>query len=396
MVNKQPLLEMNKVTGTDLVCFSHLRWDFVYQRPQHLMSRFAKQFRTFFIEEPVFHNAGDTYKIKLTDENVWVVTPLLNEAAQDSLSIRNRQRHLLNLLFLQKNITEYITWYYTPMALKISSDLKPKMVIYDCMDELSAFKFAPAELKIMEADLFSRAQVVFTGGQSLFEAKKNGHHNIFPFPSSIDKTHFSQARKNLVEPPDQKDIPQLRFGFYGVIDERFNIQMIKEVAEKRPDWQLVLIGPVVKINPDDLPRHNNIHYLGCKSYNELPLYLSGWDVAMIPFEKNESTKYISPTKTPEYLAAGKPVISTSITDVVSPYGDKNLVYIADSADEFIAAAEKELSKTPAGIKRWLAKVDSFLENVSWDNTNQQMMDKIEEVLLANTTVAQSRKFKSVA
>jgi len=396
MVNNQHLLEMNIVTGTDLICFSHLRWDFVYQRPQHLMSRFAKQFRTFYIEEPVFHNAGDTYRIKLTDENVWVVTPLLNESLPDNLSIRNRQMNLLNLLFLHKNITEYITWYYTPMALKISSHLKPKMVIYDCMDELSAFKFAPAELKIMEAELFSRAQVVFTGGQSLYEAKKNAHHNIFPFPSSIDKAHFSQARKKLVEPADQKGIPQLRFGFYGVIDERFNIQMIKEVAQKRPDWQLVLIGPVVKINPDDLPKLSNIHYLGSKSYNELPFYLSGWDIATIPFEKNESTKYISPTKTPEYLAGGKPVISTSITDVVSPYGEKNLVYIADDADTFISAAEKELSKKPAEVKRWLATVDSFLKNVSWDYTAGQMMDRIKEALLANTAGTETRKLKSVA
>jgi len=248
----------------------------------------------------------------------------------------------------------------------------------------------------MEAELFSKAQVVFTGGQSLYEAKKNAHHNIYPFPSSIDKAHFLQARKKLIEPADQRNIPHLRFGFYGVIDERFDIQMIKEVAEKKPDWQLVLLGPVVKINPDDLPKRNNIHYLGSKSYNELPFYLSGWDLTMIPFEKNESTKYISPTKTPEYLAAGKPVISTSITDVVSPYGDKNLVYIADDANAFIAAAEKELSKTPAEIKRWLATVDSFLENFSWDYTSGQMMDRINKAMLRNTSGTETGKLKSVA
>ena len=396
MKSNQHLLEMNKGTGPDLVCFSHLRWDFVYQRPQHLMSRLAKRFRTFFIEEPVFHNASDTYKIRLTNENVWIVTPQLSQSSQKKATLLSRQKQIISLLFLHKKINEFVFWYYTPMALKITSHLNPQMVIYDCMDELSAFKFAPAELKIMEAELFSKAQVVFTGGQSLYEAKKNAHHNIYPFPSSIDKVHFSQGRKKLVEPADQKDIPQLRFGFYGVIDERFNIQMIKEIAEKRPEWQLVLIGPVVKINPDDLPKCSNIHYLGSKSYNELPFYLSGWDIAMIPFEKNESTKYISPTKTPEYLAAGKPVISTSITDVVSPYGDKKLVYIADDADTFIAAAEKELAKKPAEIKRWLKTVDTFLENVSWDYTTWQMMDKIQDGLLANATGTETNKLKSVA
>ncbi len=242
-------------------------------------------------------------------------------------------------------IEKHIAWYYTPMALKIASALKPVGSIYDCMDELSAFKFAPAELKIMEAELFSKAHLVFTGGHSLYQAKKKSHKNIYPFPSSIDKAHFEKARNAVAEPEDQQLIPRLRLGFFGVIDERFNIKLIREVAHKRPDWQLILIGPVVKIDADDLPKRPNIHYLGCKTYGDLPSYIAGWDFAMIPFEKNESTRFISPTKTPEYLAAGKPVISTSITDVVTPYGDKNLVYIADDSDGFIAAAEHEMSKT---------------------------------------------------
>lgn len=394
MVSNQQL-EMSKVMGADLVCFSHLRWDFVYQRPQHLISRFAKKFRTIFIEEPIYHQAPDTFHARLSGEGVWVVTPLLNEYPSD-ISLISRQKHIINLLFIQKKIDKFIAWYYTPMALKISSHLKPEMTIYDCMDELSAFKFAPAELKIMETELFSKAHLVFTGGHSLYQAKRHAHHNIFPFPSSIDKEHFSRARNRLAEPKDQQSIPPLRFGFYGVIDERFNINLIKEVAARRPEWQLILIGPVIKINPDDLPKLSNIHYLGSKPYNELPYYLSGWDITMIPFEKNESTKYISPTKTPEYLAAGKPVISTSITDVVSPYGDKNLVYIADDANEFIAAAENELSKDSAQVAQWLGDVDNFLENISWDYTTGQMMQKIEECLVEKSRSEQGEKLKHVA
>ena len=396
MAQNQRLLEISKFIDTDLVCFSHLRWDFVYQRPQHLLSRLGKQFRTFFIEEPVFHTAGDTYRINLTPENVWVITPQLNETETEKSSVAQRLKYLLNLLFNHKKIEKYILWYYTPMALKISNHLKPEMIIYDCMDELSAFKFAPAELKIMEAELFSKAQLVFTGGQSLYEAKKNAHNNIYPFPSSIDKSHFLQGRKQLAQPIDQQVIPPLRFGFYGVIDERFDIKLIKEVAEKKPDWQFVLVGPVIKISPDELPKRDNIHYLGSKKYSELPSYLAGWDFAIIPFEKNDSTKYISPTKTPEYLAAGKPVISTSITDVVSPYGNKNLVYIADNATEFIAAAEKELAKTPAQAKEWLMNVDAFLENISWDYTTRRMMERIKECLVDSNVVRQDAKLKSVA
>ena len=281
------------------------------------------------------------------------------------------------------------------MALKFSGHLSPELIVYDCMDELSAFKFAPAELKIMETELFRKAHLVFTGGHNLYQSKKHAHHNIHPFPSSIDKQHFSAARNSLKTPDDQKLIPALRFGFYGVIDERFDIDLIKEVAERRPEWQLILLGPVVKINPDDLPRRDNIHYLGSKSYKELPAYLSGWDIAMIPFAKNESTRFISPTKTPEYLAAGKPVISTSIVDVVTPYGDKNLVYIADNADEFIAAAENEMARTPQQRRQWLQAVDHFLQDISWDATNQQMMDKINSCLLQKNAMIETG-LKSVA
>ena len=390
------IVELNSISNIDLVCFSHLRWDFVYQRPQHLMTRFGKQSRVFFIEEPILHNAADSYNARQVKDNIWVITPRLNELYNGGLTEIQRQKKILNQMFKQNQIGGFIAWYYTPIALKISSHLTPELIVYDCMDELSAFKFAPAELKIMETELFSKAQVVFTGGHSLYEAKRNAHHNIYPFPSSIEKHHFSQGRNRCIEPAIQQAIPPLKFGFYGVIDERFNIQLVKAVAEKRPHWQIVLIGPVVKINPADLPRLENIHYLGPKTYDELPAYLAGWDFAMIPFEKNESTKFISPTKTPEYLAAGKPVISTSITDVVSPYGNDRLVYIADDADAFIAAAETELVKSPEEKTNWLKRVDKFLENISWDYTSGQMMEKIKGCLLTSNVSVQNGNLKSVA
>jgi UDP-galactopyranose mutase len=179
-----------------------------------------------------------------------------------------------------------------------------------------------------------------------------------------------------------------------VIDERFNITLINEVAAVRPDWQFILVGPIVKINPDDLPRRNNIHYLGGKSYSELPAYLAGWDVALIPFEKNESTRFISPTKTPEYLAGGKPVISASIADVVTPYGDMELVSIADNPDEFIKCAEDQLAKTDRQFKNWLQKVDIFLEHVSWDTCVNEMLGHINAAI--NKTKNTNRTFKSVA
>jgi UDP-galactopyranose mutase len=243
------------------------------------------------------------------------------------------------------------------------------------MDELSAFKGAPAALKRREAELLQRADLVFTGGYSLYEAKCHLHPNIHPFPSSIDPAHFRQARKWAIEPPDQTVIPSPRLGFFGVIDERMDQTLLAGVADARPDWQFIMIGPVVKIDPEQLPRRANIHYLGAKSYEDLPAYLSGWDVAMLPFARNESTKYISPTKTPEYLAAGVPAISTSIRDVVHPYGQQGLVKIADAVPEFVASAE-ELMGQGFDYLKWLEEVDEALAFNSWDGTWARMMELV--------------------
>jgi UDP-galactopyranose mutase len=230
----------------------------------------------------------------------------------------------------------------------------------------------------MEACLLNQADIVFTGGQSLYKAKKHLHHNIHPFPSSIDKSHFEVARIFKEDPEDQNSIPRPRFGFYGVIDERFNISLVEELATLRPDWHFLFIGPVTKIDRNKLPQKDNIHYLGSKNYKELPLYLAGWDVAILPFALNESTKFISPTKTPEYLAGGKPVISTSITDVVTPYGNKGLVHIADTAEEFIEEAEKIFQSK--NNEEWSRKVDDFLANISWNKTWHQMSSLIDTAL----------------
>ncbi len=364
----------------DLVCFSHLRWDFVYQRPQHLLTRFSKNFRVFYVEEPVYGDENNAYLITQVQDNLWRVIPQLKKdlSGEEAITI---QQNLLSQLFYDYKIENYIFWYYTPMALSVSKNFKPGLIVYDCMDELSNFKFAPASLKELEQELFKKADVVFTGGHSLYKAKKDLHNNIHPFPSSIDKAHFSKARTIKDDPKDQALIPAPRFGFYGVIDERFDLELLQQVADEKPEWHFIIIGPVVKIDPDSLPKNSNIHYLGNKTYAELPLYLSGWDVALIPFLLNDSTKYISPTKTPEYLAAGKPVISTGIKDVIIPYGVSGVVHIADSPENFISKAEKILNT--ASTKQWLSDVDTLLADNSWDNTWSRMMEIIDSTSKVN-------------
>ena len=355
----------------DLVCFSHLRWDFVYQRPQHLLSRAALDRRVFFIEEPIFINGSVRYEIHERDNGVRVVVPYLPEGLRSDVAIAAMMKEMIRRLFQQQAINDYVFWYYTPMALTFTDHLKPRASVYDCMDELSAFKGAPTRLQDYERQLFEIVDLVFTGGQSLYEAKRQQHPAVHAFPSSIDVNHFGKGRNAQADPLDQKDVPFPRLGFFGVIDERFDIALLDGAASLRPDWHFVMIGPVVKVDAATLPQRPNIHYLGSKKYEELPRYLAGWDVALLMFARNEATRFISPTKTPEYLAAGKPVISTSIRDVVRPYGEMGLVRIADSPAELVAAAE-ELMSGATGDQAWLGKVDNFLAGMSWNRTWSEM------------------------
>ena len=348
----------------DLVCLSHLRWNFVFQRPQHLLSRFARERRVFFFEEPLFGKGRPRLQVTRSSEGVWVAVPHLPEGMDEHLVVAAQQA-LLDEMLTRHSVRRYVSWYYTPMALAFSSHLQPHAVVYDCMDELSAFRGAPPALLHREAELLRRANVVFTGGQSLYEAKRDRHPSVHAFPSSVDVAHFATARRPIPDPADQAAIPHPRLGFFGVVDERMDLELLTAVADARPDWQLVIVGPVVKIDPANLPRRPNLHFLGGKLYTELPTYLANWDVALMPFARNESTRFISPTKTPEYLAAGKPVVSTSIRDVVRPYGDQGLVRIADTPEDFVRACEAALAEDRA---TWLPRVDSHLATMSWDNT----------------------------
>lgn len=374
----------------DIICFCHLRWNFVYQRPQHLLSRFALMHRVFLIEEPLFDATENYMEIaRDNDTNVWILVPHLKDTL-DVIEVMTIQKKLLDSMLESIQINRYLLWYYSPMALSWSDHLTPILIVYDCMDELSAFKFAPPHLVQREQKLMRKADIVFTGGQSLYLAKKHLHGNIHPFPSSIDKIHFSIARSEVTEPVDQADIPHPRIGYYGVLDERLDIDLLHRLVTLRPDWQFILIGPVVKIDPADLPGQNNIHYLGSKNYAELPYYLAGWDIAMMPFALNESTRYISPTKTPEYLAGGKPVISTPIKDVVTPYGEEGLVQIAESPAIFIAAAEALLTKV--GYNEWLEKVDRFLSGISWDKTWQRMVELINTAIENKRNAEKAKRY----
>jgi UDP-galactopyranose mutase len=367
---------------TTLICFSHLRWNFVFQRPQHLMCRFAREMDVIFWEEPVETAPKETAFLQVREAedapNVRIVVPHLPqgmpEDAREAALKRLLDAHLASVR------GPLIAWYYTPMMLPFSKHVTPDVTVYDAMDELSKFKFAPEHLLDYEQELIDRADLVFTGGSSLYEAKKDRHASVHCFPSSVDRAHFCKSRARQFDPADQEDLPKPRLGFYGVIDERFDTELLAKAAEMRPDWSFVMVGPVVKISDEDLPKRPNIHYLGPKTYAELPAYLSGWDVALMPFAMNESTQFISPTKTPEYLAGGKPVVSTPIKDVVRHYGQLEGVKIAATADEFVAACEAALALSANSERGWLAEADLMLSATSWDTTQARMSGLIAELL----------------
>ncbi|MET0411603.1 MAG: glycosyltransferase family 1 protein [Polyangiaceae bacterium] len=350
----------------DLICFSHLRWGHVFQRPNHLMTRCSRDRRVFFVEEPRIESSSSKLSVEQISSTLHVVTPLLAPGEDPTRG----QEEALRQLYSDYQLYYPMHWFYTPMALDFARGSSRSLTVYDCMDELSAFRGAPVALQERERELFGSADLVFTGGRSLFQAKLGLHANIHLFPSSVDVGHFALARGELAAPPDQAGLGSPRIGYFGVIDERIDLALLEAMATARPDWQFVLLGPVVKIDPATLPRAANLHYLGAKPYASLPAYLSGWNVAIMPFASNESTRFISPTKTLEYLAGGIPVVSTPVPDVVQPYGELGLVAIADDAESFIAATSAALNAGGLGDKR--AQVDAFVARSSWDDTWQRM------------------------
>jgi UDP-galactopyranose mutase len=335
------------------------------------MSRFALERPVYFVEEPAFE--GDTsphlapFQVA---ENLTVLVPHF-PAETPYRNAAPVQQRLLSEFIDEEGVGSPLLWFYTPEALAFAAELPSAGIVYDCMDELSAFQDASPALPQLEAELLRRADIVFTGGWSLYEAKRHCHPNVHAFPSAVDVAHFAQARSPVLDPADQRDIPHPRIGFFGVVDERLDSDLLAEAARLRPDWHFVLVGPVVKIPRERLPQAANIHYLGRKSYTDLPAYIAGWELAMMPFARNAATRFISPTKTPEYLAAGKPVVSTAITDVVRNWGHLAMVRIADTGATFVGEAETALSLSQRDPS-CLAATDRALEHVSWDRTWEQM------------------------
>jgi protoporphyrinogen oxidase/glycosyltransferase involved in cell wall biosynthesis len=352
-----------------IIVFSHLRWDFVYQRPQQLLTRLAPYYKIVFVEEPLHTDGAGYLSTSTPAPNVTVVQP---HTPSTAAGFHDDQIPLLQPLLagLVPAAEDTIAWFYTPMALPLLPPLHAGLVVYDCMDELSAFRNSPRQLLQRETALLKIADLVFTGGPSLYQAKRARHANTHCFPSSVDAIHFQQALDRSNGHPLHADIGRPRLGYYGVIDERFDADLLAALADAQPEWQLVMVGPVIKIDPSALPQRQNIHYLGQQPYQALPQFLAGWDVCLLPFALNDATRYISPTKVLEYMAAELPIVSTAITDIEQPYG--GVVAIGHSHDEFIAACAAALAQTEQQRAEAAARMREIVERTSWQATADAM------------------------
>lgn len=378
-----PLSETKK--SEDIVVFSHLRWEFVYQRPQHVLSRLAKDRKILFIEEPIAYDDANygTARIITPIENVSILQPRLPWEELIIHLPRIAQKRMAVMGMEPK-----VLWFYSASFSDLIDYFDHDMIVYDCMDELSAFKGAPSQLKSQERYLLKRADLVFTGGKSLYEEKSQYHSEVHCFPSSVDRAHFVKSLETKTQIPlDLALVGHPIVGFYGVIDERIDLQLLSAIARKMPEVTFVMIGPVVKIDETDLPQHKNLIYPGSQPYNKLPEYLKAVDIAMMPFALNESTKFISPTKTLEFMAALKPIISTPIRDVMREYSE--VVRIVNGVDEFEKAINYYVHEPKTAKISRKMRQQQILQNTAWSKTVESMKalikNKLQEV---ESTVSQ--------
>ncbi|WP_284616703.1 glycosyltransferase [Aquabacterium humicola] len=372
---------------TPLVVYSHLRWSFVRQRPQHLMTRLAAHYDIHFIEQPQECTGSPRLAVRHVAPGVTVLTPQMAGAAgfaEPDDGGKPRLPALLAGAAREHGLRDALAWLTTPLALPLAESLAPRFVIYDCMDELAAFDGAPPGLSELESRLLQRADLVFTGGPALFEARRRRHPQVHCLPDAVDAAHFAPSSLDASDPPWaqaealQRDLPRPRLGFFGVIDERLDLALIAAVADARPHWQIVMAGPVLGIEASLLPQRPNIHWLGLQPYARLPYLMAGWDICLLPYALNDATRFTSPTKTLEYLAGEKPVVSTPLPDVVLLYG--SVVRLAQGCIDFVAACEATLAESRRERSRRVMDMLQTVSMHSWDRTAQTVHELIAEAL----------------
>lgn len=354
-------------TSVPIIAHSHLNWEFVWQRPQQFLSRLSRRHPILFVDalrlDPKANSASFCLE-KVPGFSCVTLLKMTFPTARfsDGVYVDNTREHLLRAVLegpLWGQFERPIQWFYDPMAsLAFVGKFDERAVVYDCMDELSAFKYAQPELARRERELLSQADLVFVGGRRLWESKRRFNANCHFFGCGVDVEHFGAALDPKKAPaPDLALIKGPRLGYFGVIDERLDLELLEKLADFDPHWNIVMIGPLAKISEADLPRRANIHFLGARDYAELPAYARGFDVCLMPFARNAATEYINPTKALEYMATGTPIVSTDVPDVVANFGA--VVQIAPSQQEFLEKCRAALQNPDeAAIARGLEMAQS--------------------------------------
>jgi hypothetical protein len=353
-----------------VLCFSHLRWNLGRQRPYQLMSRCAEARRVLFIEEPVYDAPAAYLDATQVVPNLVRVRPHLPVGSRAAQLIPP----LLMRLCAQQKVVDPVHWFYTPMMLEMAERMPRSLTIYDCIEDCSSLDGAPANFEQRERQLMAHSDIVFAAGMRLYQQKTRQHPNVYAAPSGVDAAFFAQARQDLAEPMDQAPLAHPRIGYCGVIDERIDLGLIEHIARIKPTWQLIMLGPIDAIDMRSLPHAPNIHYLGAAEYRHLPNYLASWDAAIMPYTLSAATRCLSPSEMPEYLAAGRRVVSTAIADVVEPYERLELVHIGRDRDEFVTHIEAALQ---GGARESDAMRDEVLEGMSWDDLWYRMDNLVQ-------------------
>ncbi|XHR27713.1 MAG: glycosyltransferase [Chthoniobacteraceae bacterium] len=368
-----------------LIVHSHLSWDWVWQRPQQFLSRLSARHRVLFLEGP-YPDEGVAEPCAILSEvpqypNVTLLRSLMPARRwMDGAWVDAERFRLVEALLsgpLGEEFRDPVQWFYDPMAVTaFAGRLGEIAVVYDCMDELSQFKGAPAELVKRERELLALADVVFAGGPKIHEAKSALHSNCHSFGCGVDEHHFGLARNgSAVLPEDIANLQGPVFGFFGVVDERMDYELVARIADSEPSWNLVMVGPRTKVEESVLPRRGNIHWLGGRAYAQLPHYASRFNVCLMPFAINAATEFINPTKALEYMATGRPIVSSAIEDVERQFSD--VAHVAQSHEEFIDLCRQALaSPDPERIRQGieLAKLHS------WDAVVARLERHVDDVV----------------
>ena len=373
-----------------IVVHSHLGWDWVWQRPQQFLSRLSKRHRVLFVEGPVPVPEIDRTQMVLRETRDYpnvVVLQMKVPASRwsDGGWVDQERRRIVQQVLAEPLGREFqspVQWFYDPMAVTaFAGHLGERAIVYDCMDELSLFRGAPPELVRRERELLTMADVVFAGGPRMWEAKRELNQNCFCFGCGVDHAHFGRALDvHLPLPAELKDLPKPVFGYIGVVDERIDYELVAALADAT-EGSVVMVGPWTKVDPDAFPQRKNLHWLGGRDYAQLPAYAKAFDVCLMPFAMNESTRFINPTKALEYMATGRPVVSTPVRDVVKQYSD--VVAIGNDHAEFIAACQDAAASPQAArVERGRA----LARKNSWESIVTQLENHVLAALDSKRTL----------